>query len=346
MAETDPCKCATPSTGLSVVTASTFSFQMCEAGQLVTVPAATVAEYLVNTIYGDVIGDPPAEGCYNVCYDAGGNRTISTNESTPLTHYELQEAVTIFPDAPVDPDDRLTWGRATTRILGLIQPPVGYIPTHVKLRIWGFIGGGDNTNILRDTNSNRIFIMQGFGGDDDHSSVTDVMVPVQQNINDDYEVYITGDFANGVVNIKQIGYSQMCSFDGDGNVTPPTGGETPEVEIPPTIPVPLEITYLNHTYSVSGVDQTIVEWYIDDTLVGTDEYNIHIDMGEVIHTETVTHVVGLTSDKQRLTIDWTVLNNLKVDVSVQEATYGSVQTSNFGTSDVSIPPSYETAVVV
>jgi len=342
------CKCGTPSTGPTKSGANSFTIAACDGLEPVQIPAANFADYIINVIYGDTEGDPPAEGCYSVCYDALGNRSITGNQDAGLSDYELQEIVTIFPDAPADPDDYEWWGRTTTRIIPLVQPPTGYIPTHVKLRIWSVTKGSGETMVLRDTNANRIFFMQGFEADDDHSSVTDVLVPVQQDVFGNYEVYITGDYSDdrSYANIKQVGYSQVNTFDIDGNVTPPTGGDTPVEPPAPVTPTPLEITYLNHTYNVAGADTTIIEWFIDNDLVGTDEYSVHIDMGESIHVETVTHVVGITSLKQRLTINWSALDNLKVDAVIQEATYGSVKTSNFGVSDATIPVSYQSTVAV
>lgn len=345
MSETNPCKCATPSVGPTKSTASSFSFQVCDGMELVSVPASDIADYIINVIYGDTEGAPPDEGCYNVCFDENGNRSISlVSEETPSDSYTLLTEYPIFPNTPEDPDGQASWGTAST-VLPLIQPPSGYIPSHVKLRIYHKINGSDKVNEFRDINGNRVFFQRAEGSDDDHSSVVDVLVPVQED-GGVYSVYLTGSTPSGTGNIKQIGYERISTFDENGDVVPPVdGGTPPVVEEPEVVPAPLNITYLSHVYDISGADTTIIEWFIDNDLTGGDSYTIAFDLGETIHTEVIPHVVGLTSVKQRLTINWTSLNTLKLDAIVQEtgsSNYGVAVTSQFGTSDPTIAGAYIT----
>lgn len=343
------CLCGDASVGPTKSTANSFTFAGCDGGQPVQISASNIADYIISVIYGDSEGVPPAEGCYNVCYDGAGNRSISLVSQQELTSYELLEAVTIFPTGG-GVDDREAWGRAQTRVIALSPPPAGYTPTHVRLRIWGYMGGDGETNILRDVNGNRIFFMRSYNDDDDHSSINDVLVPVQPDGVGGYEVFITGDFSNGGLNIKQVGYDKLCTFDDLGNVTDPVVDTPVDETAAPSDTTPLKITHLKHTYNAGGQDQTVVEWNIDPLLAsGIDTYDIYFDFGgNEIHTETVTHVIAGSFTKQRLVINWNTLNCLRLESVVTEGVNsGDVVTSDFGVTDPTIPTgTNETTVVV
>jgi len=109
MSENGACDCQsiTAFSGDFKSQATSLTFTMCDGDVATKVPADTVGDYLINTIYGDASGDPPAEGCYAVCYDANGTRSIvgvatqseldavnnSTNNSINSTSSSLQAQI-------------------------------------------------------------------------------------------------------------------------------------------------------------------------------------------------------------------------------------------------------------
>lgn len=353
MTEVNFCKCAEPSEGPTKSTANSFSFQVCDGDELVTVPASNIADYIINVIYGDVNGNPPSAGCYNVCFDSNGNRTISL-VSSPNVHreYVLKEYETIASYYEADPDGASNTGWTDnytnpTFFTFNSQPPVGFSATYAKLKFRSNFGGSSTMQIdIRDKHNNPVYYVQGLEGDDDGGHTAEVWVPVDLDGNDQYGVFLTGSAKNTYYEIKLVGYSNSPTLNADGSTEDEITGGGIVIPSEPASENSLEITYLKHVHNISGPDVTTVEWVKDDTLVGTDEYVITLDLGGTIHNQTVTHVANGSSGKQRLIVNWTTGNTVRIDAVVsQNGNFGNPRTSNFGSSDT-IPVLFETSVTV
>lgn len=352
MSDENFCKCGTISTGPTKATATSFTFAGCDGSQPVQYPANNIADYLISVIYGDASGDPPAEGCYNVCFDAAGNRSIQLVSSPRLIkEFVLQDYETIFPVGAADENEESTWGLTNPHFFAFNQTlPVGVTPTYAKLKFTSRLGGKRSKLVeFKDKFDNYVYRISGDNNDDDGGQSGEVWVPVDLN-GGDYGVFLSGLTKNAVVNIKLLGFTNAEILTPAGGTIGDTGDGSSGGSGTTTVvndPDPLVITFLGHTYNIAGADETVIEWITDPTLVGTDTYNISFDLGETIHTETVTHVVGLTSKKQRLTVNWNTLNTLRIDAIVlQGGNSGDAVTSEFGSSDGSIPVAFQSTVTV
>jgi hypothetical protein len=342
MAETNPCKCADPSVGPTKSTASSFSFQICDGMELVSVPASSIADYIINVIYGNTEGEPPAEGCYNVCYDGSGNRSINLAESPRLqSESVLQTQETLFPIVEGDPNARISWNLPNPSFLAFTQqPPTGFIPTYAKLKFTSYFGGSGGKIVeILDKYENPVYRLVGDNSDDDGAHTGEVWVPVDDN-GGNVGVFLSGVTNNAYVNIKLVGFTNAAILTSDGTVIGDIGdgGDGGSGNITETTTDPLGITYLKHEYNSGSVDITVIEFTKDTTLLeGTDDYTILVDFGgNDIRSVTVPHTTS-TSPKQRVTINWTVDKALRVEVKAKSPTAsGSVRSSDTGSIDASI----------
>lgn len=345
MAETNPCVCADPSTGPTKSTASSFSFQMCDGGNLVTVPATQIADYVINVIYGDTNGNAPASGCYSVCYDSNGNRFINL-VSTPTIDREfiLQEAETIFPVGAATPDSRLGWALPNpSYFLFGSQPPAGVVPTFARLRFISNFGDDDSKVVdIRDKFNNPVYLVNGFNDDDDGAHTGEAWVPIDENGDGEYGVFLNGSSRQADLNIKLVGYTTAALLQPDGTTTSETttggnvGTVTPTQGVDPN---PLEISFFEHRCT-SPNNTTTIEWFKNQALTETvDDYTLYIDFGGgMVQQITVPHVGG-SGVKQRLDITWSTDQAIKLDAKISDGTnFGSARTSNLGTTDPLIVP--------
>jgi len=325
----DCCKCLSGSDGPTLSTANTFTFQMCDGGQPVGVPASNIADYLVNVVYGDASGDPPDEGCYLVCYDSNGVQSIELYEETSQECF-LNEPEFIF---ATDENPELWSPRDASNFLTFATPPpAGFTPTFAKLRFQLF-NGSESSVRFYDVFNNLLIHNIAFNGDDDNGSSVELTAPVTFN-GTNWGVELTHMGGNIRATIQMVSYISAKSIDSSGNITTPTGGITIPTITTPT-PDPLGIPFLEHTCSSTTQDSTIIEWLKDTTLVeGTDDYIVRFDFGgNDIRDITVPHATSISS-KQRLTVTWATDKALKIDAKVISSNgIGVVATSDIGVTD-------------
>lgn len=357
------CLCGDASVGPTKSTANSFTFAGCDGGQPVQISAANMADYIVSVIYGDSQGDPPPAGCYNVCYDGSGNRSISLVSSEGYQECILQEPQNLIGGSAktdvslvVDKDLPVVgnWGSTALKTFPLTTPITDFVPTHAELQI--FASADTNSPIrlsIVDKFGTPVFAFgDGDGEDNDHTSFANVLVPVTPDGIGGYTLELVAEeLGSTFVCIDHTKYVKSKTVDASGNDVDAGGeGDTGGGGNPISTAVPLDITYLKHIYNSAGQDQTIIEWNIDPNLAsGVDTYNIYFDFGgNDIHTETVTHVIAGSFTKQRLIVNWNTLNSLRLEALVTEgANAGGVVSSNFGVTDLTIPTgTNETTVVV
>lgn len=283
---------------------SSLNFKLCNRGVSMLLPITSISEQLALE---GISTNGLSEGEYLINFDSSGEasyvRFDTSYDDYILRNYEILVGNELTEDRAgvLLPPDTYTFFINSL-------PPLGVVPTHVKLNVDFDMPDDNNIGLLLDENNNTIhYARSSNDGDEHHSTVYGVKAPITFDpIQEKYRLVVTNTRLRTMY-IHVQGFVRLNNQFNTNTNTFVAGGDI------------LDITYLNHNYDSSDDTAfTTVEWVTDPDLNIDQSYIVRVDLGGGNVSDFVVDVAPVDCDIQQLNIDWGVGNGsaLLVDVVI------------------------------